>query len=385
MILDFTVENYKSIKKQLSLPLIAARVVDNNNDITPIDEDHKYNTFKTPGGNEALKCVAIYGGNNSGKSNLIKSIIIFKNIVTSRTHEEMKEALNSVVPFMLDDTYESTFFQLIFEIESTDYRYGFKVHKGFITEEWLAETELDKEENILFNNEYETNELYLQKEKGKNDTFSKVIEYIRNITIINTNGDYSFYLDLKEALKSEKTAESISNFIKLTDPSIDSVCLVKKDNNTDVIVKRKVYGNEAEAKKIGFSLMHAESSGTMQVAILSPAIINAIKENRPIFIDNLSNNLHPRVFKTIVEMFNSKTNKSAQLVFTTHDSSLLDERILRRDQICFMDKNKNEESYLYSLVNFRLGNQEDYQKDYLLGKLGAINYTHSDPIDYLID
>ena len=87
--------------------------------------------------------------------------------------------------------------------------------------------------------------------------------------------------------------------------------------------------------------------------------------------------LHPLLTRKLVKMFNSPVSnkKNAQLVFVTHDTNLLDNSLLRRDQIYFTEKNKCSETVLYSLVDFKgVRNDASYEKDYIKGKYGAIPF-----------
>ncbi len=123
-----------------------------------------------------------------------------------------------------------------------------------------------------------------------------------------------------------------------------------------------------------------ESSGTQKMITLFMHFHRVIQGGYPIFIDELNAKLHPLLVRLLLNMFsNPETNpNNAQLIFTTHDSWLMKKDILRRDEIWFTDKNINGVSELYSLVEFKdnkgknIRNDENYEKNYLLGKYGAI-------------
>jgi len=108
---------------------------------------------------------------------------------------------------------------------------------------------------------------------------------------------------------------------------------------------------------------------------LSPYIYDAIKNKTPIFIDEFDARFHPLLTKKIVQLFNSKENKGAQLIFVTHDTNLLSADLLRRDQIEFVEKDKYGASHLYSLAQFKgIRNNASFEKDYIQGKYGAIPF-----------
>ncbi len=134
--------------------------------------------------------------------------------------------------------------------------------------------------------------------------------------------------------------------------------------------------NNKEVEDVAFDFMTQESAGTRQMFGLSVLFVDALKEGKILFLDELSSSLHPFLCKFIMKIFNSKEKnpKNAQLIFTTHDTSLLDSDILRRDQIWFAEKNKYGASNLFSLGD--LGERKDlsYGKRYFEGRYGALPY-----------
>ena len=120
-----------------------------------------------------------------------------------------------------------------------------------------------------------------------------------------------------------------------------------------------------------------ESDGTQKIFNYSGVITTTLMSGMALFLDEFDARLHPMLTKKIVEMFNSPIlNKNgAQLIFVTHDTNLLDNTLLRRDQIYFTEKNKMQETVLYSLADFKgVRNDASYEKDYISGKYGAIPF-----------
>ena len=117
---------------------------------------------------------------------------------------------------------------------------------------------------------------------------------------------------------------------------------------------------------------------------IKPVILNVIKSGNLLVIDELDAKLHPVLLQRIIEMFtNPKLNtKGAQLLFTSHDLTTMNNKIFRRDEIWFSAINAYDESVLYSLVDFRKENgdkprnDENYNKQYLEGRYGADPYMH---------
>ena len=114
---------------------------------------------------------------------------------------------------------------------------------------------------------------------------------------------------------------------------------------------------------------------------LIPFIADTLNNKKVLIIDELDKSLHPFLVHYIVEMFHdSEVNQNgAQLIFNTHDTNLLDLNILRRDQICFTEKNNdNGESDLYSLSDFSVRKSENVGKGYMLGRYGAVPFIKND-------
>lgn len=127
-----------------------------------------------------------------------------------------------------------------------------------------------------------------------------------------------------------------------------------------------------------------ESDGTIKMIAWSGPLIDVLSKGKTLVFDELDARLHPILTRQILGLFNSNVtnNRNAQLICTTHDTNLLDRAILRRDQIYFVEKDERQCSHLYSLADFRVNNRiprndEDYEKNYILGKYGAIPYFGS--------
>lgn len=124
--------------------------------------------------------------------------------------------------------------------------------------------------------------------------------------------------------------------------------------------------------------LQQESMGTLRFLAYIQNIIEMICKGGVFIVDEMSARLHPLLTKLIVDIFCSSHNKKAQLIFTTHDVSLLNNNQFRRDEIVFVDKNEHGESALYALSDLKVREDASFNKDYLQGKYGAIpvfNYS----------
>ena len=173
-----------------------------------------------------------------------------------------------------------------------------------------------------------------------------------------------------EDQKMEAALESVQEaFSELSDLSSGEREVVRT-------VHRKVGdGDQSDLKEL-FDLDGHESEGTKKLFSLSGPLVDTLRRGDVLIIDELDARLHPLLTKEIVSLFNDpvRNSKHAQLVFATQDTNLLDNQLLRRDQIWFVEKDRQGASYLYSLAEFRVRNDATYEKDYIHGRYGAIPF-----------
>jgi AAA15 family ATPase/GTPase len=126
---------------------------------------------------------------------------------------------------------------------------------------------------------------------------------------------------------------------------------------------------------VHFSL-EDESEGTKKLFHLTGGWIKSLEGGATLLVDELESSLHPFISKFLVGLFHSSKNiNNAQLVFTTHDTNLLDTNLLRRDQIWFVEKNSNKATELYSLLEYKPRKDEVIERGYLKGRYGAIPFV----------
>jgi hypothetical protein len=121
-----------------------------------------------------------------------------------------------------------------------------------------------------------------------------------------------------------------------------------------------------------------ESRGTKRILELIPAIINSTKKNMIYVVDEIESSIHPLLIKSLIKLFfKANKNSNSQLIFTTHESNLLDLNIMRQDEIWFFEKSKDLSTNIYSLSDFKARHDLDVNKAYLEGKYGSIPYLKS--------
>lgn len=421
---EFSFSNFRSFKDINTLNLSTAKIKSKKESID-IDNVIKGNNVESI---SFLKSKAIYGANASGKSNIIKAFVTFIRIL--RTSVKDEKILNLIDSFRLSTETEDepTYFQIIFWYKKVKYRYGFELNDSVINSEWLygkpGERELcyfirDNQEVIeldrtnfkegdkltkLLSDDTEDNEIFRDNSLflstlasfGFGKLSKQLIESLSSITIISGLGHRGMYAHAGNSLESAEKRKYILNFLKYGDIGIDDLNVVEISHDDlseelDDDVKKDIEAQESKKLLISlrkkfdenldtvdsalFSFQLHESEGTQKLFELSPFIYEAIKEQKVIIIDEFDARFHPLLTKKILQLFNSKKNKGAQLIFTTHDTNLLSAGILRRDQVEFVEKDKYGASHLYSLVQFKgIRNTASFEKDYIQGKYGAIPF-----------
>ena len=404
---DFSFGNFRSFKEIQTLSLSKAPLT-STKDIA-LESTH---TFKYKD-NAFLKTKAIYGANASGKSNVIKALHAFIKIVSDSVKD------NKVLLLMdsfisIETIYQAAFFQMIFYIDEVKYRYGFEVQTGRITSEWLygkkgkrelcyfiregnTITEIDKTnfaEGVIYMNLTQqggdTGEMLLSTNLFltvlASFGFGKISKHITNnlssINIISGLSNPAMMSYAKEALEDTTKKEFIISMLKKGDTSIDDLELREPEKSVDLEKQKKTQLLVSKRKYMGglahgvFSFEKYESEGTRKLFEFSPYIYEALKEGRPLVIDEFDARFHPLLTKRIVQLFNSEENKQTQFIFVTHDTSLLSNNLLRRDQIEFVEKDEEGASHLYSLAEINgVRAEASFEKDYIHGKYGAIPWV----------
>lgn len=413
MIIEFSVKNYRSIKEMQTLSMVAAPIK------SKYPELDTNNVIKVSDKLSLLKSAAIYGANGSGKSNVVKALIAMMIFIRASFKDD-QVGKRVIEPFLLNtETHnQPTFFQLVFILDNIRYRYGFEVFQNVVKSEWLFGTP-GKTEAYFFTREgtsIKINEKKYAEGKGLDDKTSENNLFLNIVKAFNgkTSNRIISFFDQKITISAgitdnflrETTVEflqevdfknQIIGLLNLADLGILDVfhkkitrddlpknphpILVKdvENGNLEIILSKRqlLDSNGNSAGNYFFDIDNQESDGTLKFFNYSGAIINALIEGGILVLDEFDARLHPMLTKKIVEMFNSPTiNKNgAQLVFVTHDTNLLDNSLLRRDQIYFTEKNKLQETELYSLADFKgIRNDASYEKDYISGKYGAIPF-----------
>ena len=399
MLCQFTVKNYKSIRDEVTFDMQAAAI-----------SEHKDRIIKDVDGELYLPVSAIYGPNGGGKSNVLEAIntlvakILRPIYATADTegHAFLQKKI-IVEPFAFLEEYREspTEFELFFRTNSAEYRYILYVKRDVVIYESLDRVKLETgRRSALFTRDENGVELKGAFARLKvSDDLSKTlavlsylgIAYKENAVVKDVLNWFEFGIDflnygnpMQELRMAVSTSEDVKHLmldmIQEMDLDIVDFRVEEKENDMiEVFTKHRVYNVETELE------LADESSGTKKLFGLLPFIAASLITGTTLVIDELDAKIHPVLLRHIIMMFNNmeiNTHK-AQLIFTSHDLSTMNNDVFRRDEIWFVAKGKAQNSKLYSLVEFKdakggsVRNDEKYDKRYLEGRYGADPYLQT--------
>jgi AAA15 family ATPase/GTPase len=415
MLIEFSVGNFRSFKSNVTLSMVAAKISAKDKHV---DEN---NTYLADNDLILLTSAAVYGANASGKSNLITAIAFMKNFVLNSSRETQASESINVENFRLstETSDKPSFFQVVFLMGEKKYRYGFEVDRGKVVTEWLFIAGSRKEIRLFSRDEEgislarkfkegkglqdktRPNALYISVVSQFNGLISKnVLDWFRNLRIVSGLDDVGYRGFTLDRFEEESFRQDIIRLVKSLDLGIDDITskkmeqsevnlpadfpkelkvLIFKNPSNWFLIQTQHKKYDANGKSVDievFDLESNESHGTQKLFFLAGPLLDTLVNGRVLFIDELEARLHPNLTCEIIKLFNSKeTNKNhSQLIFTTHDTNLLSNKMFRRDQIYFTEKDRRGSTHLYSLSELKVRNDAFYENDYIEGKYGAIPF-----------
>ena len=413
MLIQFSVKNFMSFKEKAVLAL------------NPSTDSEHLENINEENGYKASNLIAIYGANASGKSSLFKAMTVALIFIKNSNTIQVNQPIFGIVPFKFDNEtlLAPSEFEFIFVAEDGNrYVYGFSADNMKVHEEYLYKYSSQrptliferKEENYEFKSQkgvleplirFNTpNKLFLATATNWN-TESTTIPYkwlaeymttftdaqnIANISLElyrGTNRDA--YVDFTERLlqvadiniskiKINVRKAKINPALAMQAPQmiVNGQAVMAQEVEQMIVRTEHIIGEGGNATNYILD-MSEESLGTNQLFILGPFLKDVFEKGMTIFIDEIDKSLHTFIVRHLINMFRDREiNKAgAQLIFTTHDTSLLSLSTFRRDQVYFTEKsNKNGISDLYSLDELPVRKTDNIEKGYLLGRYGAIPY-----------
>jgi predicted ATP-dependent endonuclease of OLD family len=415
MLISFSVGNFKSIRDLQTLSMEAQS-----------DERFEHRNVFRAEKHRLLKSAAIYGPNASGKSNVIEAMIWFRQFVLNSSKESQAEEPISVNPFRLSTVTEHapSHFEAEFLIEGVEFRYGFTVTSTQVTSEWLYRKSPGKKTVKLFSREadsekselFDVSTKHFKEGKGlevrtrKNALFlsvcaqfnvkvaESILRWMSRFRHVSGLSETGFFAFTAERLLDQRHQQSLLELAKTADLNITSLGTEVKEldpgsapSKVPPEVWRKLFEEHTRRIKTGhpkrneegeiveileFDLKADESQGTQKFIALSGPITHTLEEGSILVVDELEARLHPLLTQAIVDLFHSPVNrKNAQLLFATHDVTLMEPDRFRRDQIWFCEKDEAGATDLYCLADLdanQVRPTTKFSRQYLQGLFGAV-------------
>lgn len=417
MLIEFKVKNFRSVRDEMRLSMVAStdRSLTETN-VVKSDDQQAPNCLRT---------AVLYGANASGKTNFVRALIYLRAVVVeSATIIQLGQKYN-VQPFQLDRSTaeQPSEFEITFSMEGVRYQYGFALTTDRVTEEWLlvyrsskaqqwftrkwsAETDEETYEfsshltgqKKLWQETTRPNALFLSTAVQLNsERLKPVYEWIANkLVALGPQATSTSSIDLSTQIAQRpEGALVLSKFLSAADISIAGIEVIKQkgfrqqfqlrsDGNApsspppeqvDILVPRF---RHVTAKGEAFFQIFDESEGTQRLYMLAGLLIEILRHGHVLIVDELDSSLHPLLVRKLVELFQtpSANKNGAQLIFTTHNTTLLDQSLFRRDQIWLVEKTRDQASALYPLTEFSPRIGEALEDNYLMGRYGGVPMLH---------
>ncbi|MBL7003507.1 MAG: ATP-binding protein [Gammaproteobacteria bacterium] len=418
MFIEFSVKNFRSLKETQVLSMTK----------TKGDEHEDTNCFNLEGINKLglVKSLVIYGANASGKSNLIHALIEMKAIVNESASESQEGDSLPLTAFLFDkiSPNEPTEFEIMFIADNVRYQYGFSATRSKIIEEWLIAYPKGRAQrwfSRLFNEEKNLSEYkfsdHLQGQKSiwQSSTRSNAL-FLSTAVQLNSDQLKPIFNWFKNQLRpaglggwkpsfsaslcdDESKKDEVLGFLKSADISIHDIQVKSEKFNLDnfpddlsesfreklqkELKDKEIYDiktiHKTDDGELFYLEFDEESDGTKKLFSFAGPWLDSLKKGYILVIDELNDNLHPKLVRYLIGLFHSTVTNpnNAQLIFTTHDTSILNQDVFRRDQIWFCEKNKQQATSVYPLSDFnpRKG-RENIELGYLTGRYGALPFIN---------
>lgn len=415
MLIEFTVENYRSFSDAQTLSMIASK-----------DSSHPQNVVQE-GEFRLLKVAALYGANASGKSNFTKAFAFMNRFVgESATKLNLGDPISGIEPFRLDRQWQTkpSTFAIRVLIRGTEYQYGFSATRERVYREWLQLKREGGRVSSALKREYDPvlgttqwhlrgelreqasavakatrdNSLFLSHAAQMNVAFVKELflwfrRHFWHFDLATFQAMHLLQQSAERLLEDPRFRERMETMIHDADLGIGGVAAQKEPISFQDMPKelrelfsstgtleqyavRTTHAISGSEETVEFSLEHEESLGTQRFFGMVGRMLNALDDGDVLVVDEFDCSMHPLLTQKLIELFQSNEANStgAQLVFTTHDSSLMSPALFRRDQIWFSEKNDRCASQLFSLCDIEPAPRkgEAFERNYLAGRYGAV-------------
>jgi AAA15 family ATPase/GTPase len=412
MLVEFCLKNYCCFRDEQTLSLVASS--DNSLPDNVIETDPA-----KPKRLRLLRSVVVYGPNASGKTKLLDAMHFAGMLVVSSASEKPGKELDNQ-PFRLDNTTrgQPSEFEFTFIYEGVRYQYGFAVDQKRVHREYLYasphgvsvlyfDRSLDEDgatETYKFGPSLKGQNKQISEVTRSNALFLSAAATFKHPMLI---APYTWFEDKLEGTQGhlaflgggfdEDFHAQISALLRMGDVGISDYVITEIPATPRDVSEgqtrrgRRLTKKNAEGDKVDIivEMLHStpggesvglrlddESYGTIGLFFSATPLLRALNQGQVLFVDELDASKHPLLVRALVELFHNPeiNKKNAQLIFNTHDTSLLDQTLFRRDQIWFTEKDGTGTSHLYSLLEYSPRKSESLAKGYLQGRYGAIPF-----------
>lgn len=365
------------------------------------------------------KSAVMYGPNAGGKSNLVNALAFMRAVVATSATQMREGQTFNCVPFRLDAEFAErpSEFEITFVEAGIRYQYGFALTPQRVVEEWLLVYKTAKPQQ-WFTRRYDAKTGEEHYEFGSNLTGQRKLWmdstrsnalFLSTAVQLNSENLRPIYLWIAEKLvivgaglqpvfdfsvrhaQSDEGKQQILSFLNAADLGIADLTFEKRklkhlgvhledgkapvQTMTEVETPIALFHHRTDKGSANFELPD-ESLGTQRLFAFAGPVMDVLQNGRVLVVDELDSSLHTLLVRFLIRLFhNPDINKNAaQLVFTTHDTSLLDSDLFRRDQIWFVEKDKTQATRLYPLTDFSPRKNEALERGYLMGRYGALPF-----------
>lgn len=413
MLIEFRVKNFRSLRDEQVLSLVASK-----------DKTLQDTHTQATGINAApilLRSAVVYGANASGKSNLIKALQYMRGVVIESATVIQPNQSFAVQPFRLDadSASQPSEFEVTFLLDGVRYQYGFAmtaqrivsehllVYKAFKPQRWFARqfdsnTGKDiydfgsglKGQKTVWESATRPNALFLSMAVQLNsEALRPVFDwFVHRLVIFNEQTQLNPQVSI-QMLKQAEGRKRVCGFLAAADISINNIEVEtrkvsgqavhfdlvggKTELRTEEVEEHQLsFHHLTDQGKAVFELMD-ESNGTRNLLFLAGPVLDILKKGLTLVIDELDTSLHTLLVRELVRLFHcsARNTSGAQLIFTTHDTSLLDAPdLFRRDQVWFVEKGPDQASTLVALSEFSPRKHEALERGYLMGRYGGVPF-----------
>lgn len=415
MLVEFRVKNFRSLRDEQVLSLVASKdktLQDTHTQVTGVGAAPTL-----------VRSAVVYGANASGKSNLIKALQYMRSVVTGSATAIQPGQTFAVQPFRLDtdSATQASEFEITLLLDGVRYQYGFAltaqrivrehllVYKAFKPQRWFVRHfDTDTGQDVydfgpglkgpknLWEGATRPNALFLSMAVQLNSEAMRPVfdGFMHRLVIFNEQTPLNPQASI-QMLKQTHRRQDICNFLVAADISIADIDVETRKvpgqtahldlvagqtdmRSEDMEEHRLRFHHVTEHGQAVFDWMD-ESNGTRNLLFLAGPVLDILSKGLTLVIDELDTSLHTLLVRELVRLFHRpEINASgAQLIFTTHDTSLLDAPdLFRRDQVWLVEKDREQASALVSLSEFSPRKNEALERGYLMGRYGGVPFLN---------